>query len=118
MSASHLGAAGPWQKRRCLRHRRPLQSFLATFVGAPLLLSSTPRMRDINIIPAAVTSSQARDLRLLDAQPSSSPPAILAREKAIIVNLEFLKCIITTGGSCYWAAVVTSAFREVMGSCR
>lgn len=40
---------------------------------------------------------QARDLRLLDAAPSSSPPALLARDKAIIVNLEFVKCIISTG---------------------
>jgi hypothetical protein len=42
---------------------------------------------------------QARDLRLLDAAPASSPPAVLARDKAIIVNLEFIKCIITTGKS-------------------
>lgn len=42
-------------------------------------------------------SCQARDLRLLDAAPASSPPAVLARDKAIIVNLEFIKCIITTG---------------------
>jgi hypothetical protein len=41
---------------------------------------------------------QPRDLRLLDAQPSSSPPALLVRDKAIVINLEFLKCIITTGG--------------------
>lgn len=39
---------------------------------------------------------QARDLRLLDAAPASSPPALLAREKSIIVNLEFIKCIIST----------------------
>mmetsp|Transcript_7680 Transcript_7680/g.22738 ORF Transcript_7680/g.22738 Transcript_7680/m.22738 type:complete len:257 (-) Transcript_7680:1376-2146(-) len=39
---------------------------------------------------------QARDLRLLDAAPASSPPAVLAREKSIIVNLEFIKCIITS----------------------
>lgn len=39
---------------------------------------------------------QARDLRLLDPQLASlSPPAILDREKAIVVNLEFVKCIIT-----------------------
>jgi hypothetical protein len=41
---------------------------------------------------------QPRDLRLLDALPSSSPPALLVRDKAIVINLEFLKCIITTGG--------------------
>jgi len=40
--------------------------------------------------------SQIRDLRLLDAQPASSPPAILCRDQAIVVNLEFIKCIITT----------------------
>ena len=39
---------------------------------------------------------QIRDLRLLDAQAVSSPPAILCRDQAIVVNLEFLKCIITT----------------------
>ena len=39
---------------------------------------------------------QPRDLRLLDAQPSSSPPAVLVRDQAIVINLEFLKCIITT----------------------
>lgn len=43
---------------------------------------------------------QPRDLRLLDALPSSSPPALLVRDKAIVINLEFLKCIITTGGAC------------------
>jgi magnesium transporter len=42
---------------------------------------------------------QIRDLRLLDAQPASSPPAILCREQAIVVNLEFIKCIITTRAS-------------------
>ncbi len=41
--------------------------------------------------------AQPRDLRLLDAAPTSSPPAVLVRDKAIVVNLEFLKCIITTG---------------------
>ena len=39
---------------------------------------------------------QIRDLRLLDAQAASSPPAILCRDQAIVVNLEFIKCIITT----------------------
>ena len=43
---------------------------------------------------------QPRDLRLLDALPSSSPPALLVRDKAIVINLEFLKCIITTGATC------------------
>jgi magnesium transporter len=40
---------------------------------------------------------QARDLRLLDPQPSSvaSPCAILCRERSIIVNLEHIKAIIT-----------------------
>ena len=40
---------------------------------------------------------QARDLRLLDAQTPSSPPAILCRDRAVVVNLEFIKCIITSG---------------------
>ncbi len=43
---------------------------------------------------------QIRDLRLLDAQPASSPPAILCRDQAIVVNLEFIKCIITTRAPC------------------
>ena len=45
------------------------------------------------------SASQIRDLRLLDAQPASSPPAILCRDQAIVVNLEFIKCIITTRAS-------------------
>jgi hypothetical protein len=52
---------------------------------------------------------QARDLRLLDAAPASSPPAVLARDKAIIVNLEFIKCIITTGASSWARAVCVKA---------
>lgn len=42
---------------------------------------------------------QARDLRLLDAQAGAAPPAMLVRDKAIVINLEFLKTIITTGFS-------------------
>lgn len=37
--------------------------------------------------------------RLLDPQLATSyPSAILARERAIVVNLEFIKCIISMGG--------------------
>ncbi len=37
-----------------------------------------------------------RDLRLLDPQmQSASPSAILCRDKAIVVNLEYVKAIIT-----------------------
>jgi magnesium transporter len=44
---------------------------------------------------------QLRDLRLLDPQLATSyPSAILARERAIVVNLEFIKCIIAMGG--FW----------------
>jgi len=40
---------------------------------------------------------QLRDLRLLDPQLALSyPSAILCREKALVVNLEHIKCIITT----------------------
>jgi len=39
---------------------------------------------------------QPRDLRLLDAQAGTTPPAVLVRDKAIVINLEFLKTIITT----------------------
>ena len=40
---------------------------------------------------------QLRDLRLLDpALATSYPSAILARDSALVVNLEFIKCIITT----------------------
>ena len=40
--------------------------------------------------------TQLRDLRLLDPQLSTSyPSAILCREKALVVNLEHIKCIIT-----------------------
>jgi hypothetical protein len=39
---------------------------------------------------------QTRDLRILDPQLAlSSPPALLDREKAIVVNLEHVKCVIT-----------------------
>ncbi|RMZ52970.1 hypothetical protein APUTEX25_001089 [Auxenochlorella protothecoides] len=39
---------------------------------------------------------QLRDLRLLDPQLAASyPSAILAREHALVVNLEFIKCIVT-----------------------
>ena len=41
---------------------------------------------------------QVRDLRLLDpAMSTSYPSAILCREKALLVNMEHIKCIITTG---------------------
>lgn len=40
---------------------------------------------------------QTRDLRLLDPSLSSHyPPAILDRSGAIVVNLEFIKAVITT----------------------
>ena len=40
---------------------------------------------------------QLRDLRLLDPQLALSyPSAILCRERALVVNLEHIKCIITT----------------------
>lgn len=39
-----------------------------------------------------------RDLRLLDpAMATSYPSAILCRDKALLVNMEHVKCIITTG---------------------
>lgn len=41
---------------------------------------------------------QVRDLRLLDpAMATSYPSAILCRDKALLVNMEHIKCIITTG---------------------
>lgn len=44
-----------------------------------------------------VVCVQLRDLRLLDPQLAMSyPSAILCREKALVVNLEHIKCIITT----------------------
>lgn len=40
---------------------------------------------------------QVRDLRILDpAMATSYPSAILCREKALLVNLEHIKCIITS----------------------
>ena len=40
---------------------------------------------------------QVRDLRILDpAMATSYPSAVLCREKALLVNLEHIKCIITT----------------------
>ena len=39
---------------------------------------------------------QLRDLRLLDPQLHNSyPSALLCRDKALVVNLEHIKCIIT-----------------------
>lgn len=39
---------------------------------------------------------QLRDLRLLDPQLHASyPSALLCRDKALVVNLEHIKCIIT-----------------------
>jgi hypothetical protein len=39
---------------------------------------------------------QLRDLRLVDPQLAASyPSAILARERALVLNLEFIKCIVT-----------------------
>jgi hypothetical protein len=41
---------------------------------------------------------QLRDLRLLDPKLAMSyPSAILTRDRAMVVNLEHIKCIITTG---------------------
>ncbi len=59
----------------------------------PDLLEPRHSLRNASV----VHDTQARDLRLLDALPASSPPAILCRDRAIVVNLEFIKCIITTG---------------------
>ncbi len=43
-----------------------------------------------------LTFAQLRDLRILDpALATSYPSAILCRDRAIVVNLETLKCIIT-----------------------
>ena len=40
---------------------------------------------------------QSRDLRLLDpAKSTSYPSAILCRDRALLVNLEQIRCIITT----------------------
>lgn len=40
---------------------------------------------------------QVRDLRLLDpAMATSYPSAILCRDKALLINMEHIKCIITT----------------------
>lgn len=48
-------------------------------------------------IIAQETGVQLRDLRLLDPVLATSyPSAILARDSALVLNLEFIKCIITT----------------------
>ncbi|PSC75097.1 magnesium transporter MRS2-7 isoform B [Micractinium conductrix] len=63
-------------------------------------LAVNPRgeVRQLELAKMRVTAGlgvQLRDLRLLDPQLATSyPSAILARERAIVVNLEFIKCII------------------------
>lgn len=56
-------------------------------------------VRHLELAKLRVTAGlgvQLRDLRLLDPQLATSyPSAILARERAIVVNLEFIKCIIS-----------------------
>lgn len=48
-------------------------------------------------LPAACVACHGR---LLDPQLATSyPSAILARERAIVVNLEFIKCIIAMGAA-------------------
>ncbi|KAL4428790.1 hypothetical protein ABPG77_005228 [Micractinium sp. CCAP 211/92] len=64
-------------------------------------LAVNPRgeVRHLELAKMRVTAGlgvQLRDLRLLDPQLATSyPSAILARERAIVVNLEFIKCIIS-----------------------
>ena len=52
----------------------------------------------LHIRPATVGAClQVRDLRILDpAMSTSYPSAILCRDKALLVNLEHIKCIITS----------------------
>ena len=57
---------------------------------------------------------QLRDLRLLDPQLATSyPSAILARDSALVVNLEFIKCIVTTDH----ALVLNPGARDHHGLC-
>lgn len=66
---------------------------------------------------------QLRDLRLLDPVLATSyPSAILARDSALVLNLEFIKCIITTEyalvlspGECDVATAVITAVLESTG---
>ncbi|KAL4451649.1 hypothetical protein ABPG75_007311 [Micractinium tetrahymenae] len=64
-----------------------------------LAVSPQGEVRHLELAKMRVTAGlgvQLRDLRLLDPQLATSyPSAILARERAIVVNLEFIKCIIS-----------------------
>ncbi|KAI3437683.1 hypothetical protein D9Q98_000132 [Chlorella vulgaris] len=63
-----------------------------------LAINAKGEVRHLELAKLRVTAGlgvQLRDLRLLDPQLATSyPSAILARERAIVVNLEFIKCII------------------------
>jgi magnesium transporter len=63
-----------------------------------LAVNPQGEVRHLELAKMRVTAAlgvQLRDLRLLDPQLSTSyPSAILARERAIVVNLEFVKAII------------------------
>ncbi|EFN56043.1 hypothetical protein CHLNCDRAFT_57773 [Chlorella variabilis] len=63
-----------------------------------LAVNAQGEVRHLELAKLRVTQGlgvQLRDLRLLDPQLATSyPSAILARERAIVVNLEFIKCII------------------------
>ena len=68
---------------------------------------------------------QLRDLRLLDPQLHASyPSALLSRDKALVVNLEHIKCIITKDEiliqrvvRCHWDRnfmnAVSNAYKQV-----
>ncbi|KAL4428792.1 hypothetical protein ABPG77_005230 [Micractinium sp. CCAP 211/92] len=64
-----------------------------------LAVNADGELRHLELAKLRVThylGVQLRDLRLLDPQLATSyPSAILARERAIVVNLEFIKCIIS-----------------------
>ena len=62
---------------------------------SPVLSVCLPLQADKHAITQQL-GVQLRDLRLLDPQLHNSyPSALLCRDKALVVNLEHIKCIIT-----------------------
>ena len=63
-----------------------------------VICSASPHLQADKLSITQQLGVQVRDLRLLDpAMATSYPSAILCRDKALLVNMEHIKCIITTG---------------------
>ena len=64
----------------------------------PAATGGLPDSRPLRHASPNSPSAPSHDCRLLDPHLATSyPSAILARERAIVVNLEFIKCIVAQG---------------------